>query len=139
MITTKKVTSAKEKQRELLSLFAELREILQVYEKYFSVRIDRHERYELWAERPVIISGRKRKEIFFSSIIVQSRYVGFYFMPLYADQQLSEFFGKELLSKLKGKSCFHLEERNRQLLQQVKEALSAGLKLYKARGWTERN
>ena len=93
------------------------------YAKYFSARIDRSERYELWAEKELIIAGRKRKEVFFASIIVQSHYVGFYFMPLYADQDLREVFGKELLSKLKGKSCFHLKTRDKKLLKQVKEAL----------------
>ena len=102
--------------------------------KHFSVRIERYERYEIWADRPVLVSGRRRKDVFFASIIVQSNYVGFYFMLLYADQPLSNFFGKELLSKLKGKSCFYLKEEDHQLLRQVKEALSEGCKLYKARG-----
>lgn len=124
-----------EKEEALLYLFTKLRALLVPYAAHFSTRIDRAHRYELWTEKKLVIAGRKRKEVFFASIIVQSSYVGFYFMPLYAEQKLSEVFGEKLLATLKGKSCFHLKKRDPTLLQEVKEALKAGFDLYKQRRW----
>lgn len=123
------------KNRELLPLFLQVKSLLDPYEGRFVARRDEPGYYDLWTERPVVIDGRRRKDVFFAGLIVQKNYVGFYFMPLYADQQLSQVFGPELLARLKGKSCFHLKELSRALAAEIEDALSAGYELYGERDW----
>ena len=81
------------------------------------------------------IAGRKRKQVSFASIIIQSSYVGLYYMPVYTDTDLTEVFGPELLKLLKGKSCFHIRKLDERLEGQIKDALEIGYQLYKKRGW----
>lgn len=105
------------------------------HEPPFIARNDFASHYELWSEKDIVIEGRKRKEIYFAGIIIQSSFVGFYFMPIYADTTLKEIFEPELLSTLKGKPCFHIKKLDKKLLRQIKKVLEVGFKLYKMRGW----
>ena len=82
-----------------------------------------------------MIEGRKRKEVFFAGLIIQKGYVGFYFMPVYSDVEMKDFFKPELLSRLKGKSCFHIKKLDEALLGQIDEALRRGYALYVQKGW----
>jgi hypothetical protein len=93
------------------------------------------DRLKLWSFKDLEIAGRKRKEVFFASIIVQSTYVGFYYMPVYADTALKDVFEPELFSLLKGKSCFHIKALDDKLVGQIKKALEIGFALYKRRDW----
>lgn len=122
-------------QGELLVIFNALKPLLSVYEGKFKATFDLQTRYELWSYGDFEIAGRKRKEVFFAGLILQSNYVGFYFMPIYADENLKAFFQPELLKCLKGKSCFHIKIADDQLLQQIVDALEKGFELYKERGW----
>lgn len=91
----------------------------------------------LWSEREVEIAGRKRDEVYFGGAIVQKGYVGFYFMPVYTHAEQKALFAPELLSLLKGKSCFHVKLLDEPLLVQVEDALEKGIDLYRRRGWVE--
>lgn len=90
---------------ELVSIFKELKSILNIYEDPLKPKFDLDSKYDLWSFKNVEIAGRKRKEVFFASIIIQSSYVGFYYMPIYTDVSLQDVFKPELLKLLKGKSC----------------------------------
>lgn len=116
-------------------IFRNLRTILRKYEPPFVARSDYGSRYELWSVKNVTIAGRKRKEVFFASLIIQRSYVGFYYMPIYAAKDLKRVFKKELLATLKGKSCFHIKKLNPVLLKQIAASLRHGLNLYRERGW----
>ncbi|WP_337873470.1 hypothetical protein [Ignavibacterium sp.] len=116
-------------------VFAQIKKLMKKYEPPLVARNDFESRYELWSEKEIEIDGRKRKEIYFGGLIIQSSYVGFYFMPVYTDTSLKEIFEPELLSTLKGKSCFHIKKLDKKLLSQIKKSLEAGFKLYKKRGW----
>lgn len=116
-------------------IFSQIKSLMKKYEPPFKARNDFDSRYELWSEKEVEIDGRKRKEIYFAGLIIQSSYVGFYFMPVYTDTSIKEVFGPELLSTLKGKSCFHIKTLDKKLLSQIKKSLDIGFKLYKKRGW----
>ncbi len=98
-------------------------------------KFDLDSKYDLWSFKEVEVAGRKRKEVFFASIIIQSRHVGLYYMPVYTDTDLKDVFEPELLKLLKGKSCFHIKKLDSILERQIKEALEAGYQLYKRRGW----
>ena len=91
--------------------------------------------YDLWSINDVEIAGRKRKEVYFAGLIIQSTYVGFYYMPVYGQPELKKVFKKELLSILKGKSCFHIKKLDKTLVAQIREALDIGYKIYKKIGW----
>jgi len=73
--------------------------------------------------------------VFFASIMIQSTYIGFYYMPIYTDVELKEVFKPELLKLLKGKSCFYIKDLSPEIISQIEKALEIGFKLYKKRGW----
>lgn len=123
------------KNEELLPLFAEVKRLLMPYAARLTARRDEPGYFDLWSEKEVVVSGRRRAEVFFAGAIVQKSFVGFYFMPLYADDDLSRGFGPELLATLKGKSCFHLKRMTPELRAQIEAALAAGWRLYEERGW----
>ena len=72
--------------------------------------------------------------VYFAGLVIQSSYVGFYYMPLYRKTSLKEIFNDELLSTLKGKACFHIRTPDKTLLTQIREALEYGFKDYKKKG-----
>jgi hypothetical protein len=123
------------KNESLLPLFGELKELLAAYAPRLSVRRDEPGYFDLWSEKDVEIAGRTRSDVFFCGLIIQKSYVGFYFMPLYADQERSLVFGPDLLATLKGKSCFHIKRLTPELKVQITAALAAGWRLYEDRGW----
>jgi hypothetical protein len=123
------------KNPDLLPLFGEMKALLEPYAAHFAVRRDELGYYDLWSERNVVIDGRKRAEVFFASLIIQKSYVGFYYMPVYANAELAAVFGSDLLRLLRGKSCFHIKPLTPELRDQVRQALALGYKLYEERGW----
>ena len=122
-------------QAKLLDIFGRLRALMKKYEDPLKPKFDLEGRYDLWSFKDVEIAGRKRKEVNFASLIIQSRWVGFYYMPIYTDKTLKEFFPLRLLSLLKGKSCFRIKELDEELEQQIDDVLERGYRLYQQRGW----
>lgn len=122
----------------LSEIFARLKGRLRKYEGPLEARIDRPGRYELWSVKDIVIEGRERKEVYFAGLIVQSDYVGLYYMPVYIDAELKKVFPPELVKLLKGKSCFHIRALTPPLERQIAEALEQGYRLYKKRGWIRR-
>ena len=116
-------------------IFRQLKELLLVYRPPFVSKTDNERSLDLWSTREVVIEGRKRKEVYFAAVIIQKSYVGFYYMPVYAEPEVKRFFKPELLSRLKGKSCFHIHKLDETLLEQIKDALAMGFKQYQERGW----
>jgi hypothetical protein len=124
-----------EKQRELVNIYKRLKKMLKKYEDPLKPKFDLDSKYDLWSFKNIEIDGRKKKEVWFASIIIQSNYVGLYYMPIYTDTDLKEVFKPELLGTLKGKSCFHIKKLDAELEKQIEDALDIGYKLYKKRGW----
>jgi len=116
-------------------IFRQLKELLLVYRPPFVSKTDNERSLDLWSIKEVVIEGRKRKEVYFAALIIQKSYVGFYYMPVYAEPEVKRFFKPDLLSRLKGKSCFHIHKLDEQLLEQIKDALAMGFKQYQERGW----
>jgi len=121
--------------KKLIKIFKRLKTILKKYEDPLKPKFDVDSKYDLWSFKNVEIAGRKRKEVSFASIIIQSNYVGFYYMPIYTDTLFQEVFEPELLKLLKGKTCFHIKELTPELEKQIVKALDIGYDLYKKRGW----
>ncbi len=122
-------------QDELVEIFNGLKVILKKYEGPFSSKVDGDRSYDLWSFKDLVIAGRKRREVFFTSIVIRKTYVGFYYMPIYTDVGLKDVFKPELMKLLKGKSCFYIRDLSPEIVSQVEEALEIGYQLYKKRGW----
>lgn len=116
-------------------VFRQAKALLKKYEPPLVATHDDDARYELWSKKEIVVLGKKRKEIFFASLIIQSKYVGFYFMPVYTEGESKRLFGEELLGRLKGKSCFHLASLDATLRRQMAAALAEGFRIYKSKGW----
>ena len=126
---------AKLSQDELLEIFNGIKKMIKKYEDPLKPKFDLEGKYDLWSFKDLVIADRKRKEVNFATIIIQSDYVGLYYMPIYTDTELKDVFQPELLATLKGKSCFHIRTLDKQMKKQIKDALETGYKLYKKRGW----
>ena len=120
---------------ELQAIFGAIKPLLQAYQPPMVPKTDNERYFDLWSNKPVVIDGRKKKEIFFAGLIIQKDYVGFYFMPIYAETDLKSVFKPELLRLLKEKSCFHIKKLDEELLRQIEAALKVGYELYRQRGW----
>jgi hypothetical protein len=122
-------------QEKLVDIYNRLKKILKRYEDPLKPKLDLDSRYDLWSFKDIEIAGRKRKEVYFAGLIIQSKWVGFYYMPIYTDASLADVFKPELLKLLKGKSCFRIKELDEELEAQIDDALKKGYELYKQRGW----
>lgn len=122
-------------EKDLLKIYARLKKILKKYEDPLKPKFDLDSKYDLWSFKNIEIDGRKRKEVYFTGLIIQSSYVGFYYMPVYTDTNLTEVFHPDLLKLLKGKSCFHVKAIDEDLAKHIDRALSIGHDLYRKRGW----
>ena len=116
-------------------IFRAIRPLMARYAPPLQPRTDVEGRYELWSPEPVALPGGTPKDVFFAGLIIQSSYVGFYFMPLAADEDRGSVFEPELLAFLKGKSCFHVRRLDDGLLGQIAAALGRGRDIWVRRGW----
>ncbi|OSZ82495.1 hypothetical protein CAP35_04285 [Chitinophagaceae bacterium IBVUCB1] len=133
---TKNYYMAKLTQEELLAIFDAVKKEVAAYEKgTIKARMDAEGKYDLWNEKPVEAFGRKYPAMFFASAMVKSDYVGFYFMPVYSNEEIKDVFHPDLLKCLKGKSCFHIKTTDKELMKHIKTALKAGYAQYKKNGW----
>ena len=120
---------------DLTAIFESLKALLAAYAPPLVAKMDDASHYDLWSVKDLVIEGRKRREVYFAGLIIQKGYVGFYYMPVYAQTELKDVFAPELLGLLKGKSCFHIKRLTPALLAQIEAALRAGYEMYRERGW----
>ena len=121
--------------RDLKEIFLVIKQEIAVYQPPLMPKNDTERYFDLWSFKDLVIEGRKRKEVFFAGTIIQKGYVGFYYMPVYAEPLVKVLFKSELLRLLKGKSCFHVKSLDEELTAQIKQALAVGFDLYNKRGW----
>lgn len=117
------------------AIVADIRALFEKYERRMEVRADAKGGYHLWSNKGVVDARGKHKDCYFAGVIPQKGYVGFYYMPVSTGPERKAIFGPELLSLLKGKSCFYVRRLDPALKEQIREALQSGYKLYKSRGW----
>jgi hypothetical protein len=120
---------------ELQAIFGAIKPLLWAYQPPLVPKTDNERYFDLWSPKPIVIDGRKKKEVFFAGLIIQKDYVGFYFMPIYAETDLKTVFKPEQQLRLKGKSCFHVKKLDEELLRQIEAALRVGFERYQQRGW----
>ena len=123
-------------QPQLLPIFESLRKLMKPYAKgTIKPRGDSGGQFHLWSDKEIEVQGRKMKEVYFAGLLVQKGYVGFYFMPVYAEPGMKKILAPELLKCLKGKSCFYIKKLDSQLEAQIKDALQKGYESYKEKSW----
>ncbi|MBN9299350.1 MAG: hypothetical protein J0I41_20275 [Filimonas sp.] len=123
-------------QPELLAIFEELKKLLLPYEKgAMKVRGGSGGQIALVNEKPIEIDGRKRDELHFAALLIQKGYVGFYFMPIYANTDTKRAMHPDLLKLLKGKACFHIKKLDDAMRKHIKDALKSGFESYKEKKW----
>src|SRR6478736_7272493 len=123
-------------QPQLIPIFEEIKKMLTPYEKGTMKLFGGSDgKVALVSKKPVEILGRKRDELWFASALVHKGYVGFYYMPVYANPSIKKLIKPELLKCLKGKSCFHIKKFDQEIFSQIKEALAIGHKEWSHRGW----
>lgn len=123
---------------DLDAVFDSLQSVLSRYASRFSVhtgRVRNKRDYHLILEKPVVIDGRKKKELWFASVIQQKGSVGFYFLPVYFCPEVRARLVPELLKYLDGKGCFHFKRLEPGLEKQVDRALKVGIGAYRQRKW----
>ena len=122
-------------QPELVVIFDELKKLLTPYVKGHLVLLgDQPSQYSIGSDKVVNLFGRDR-DIYFSGLLVQKGYVGFYFMPVYTNPSLVKELHPDLAKCLKGKSCFHIKKNDPTLRAHIKDALKLGYDDYKKKGW----
>ncbi|HEY6162393.1 MAG TPA: DUF1801 domain-containing protein [Bacteroidia bacterium] len=134
---TKKTAAPKQSLDEIFGL---LLPVLKKYEPPFTqkgppMKLGGKNGFNLWTGKEIEFMNRKFPTIHFAGLIKQSNYVGFYYMPVYANPALKKQLAPELAKMLKGKSCFHIKRATAQTAKQVKDALDIGAKSYKEKGW----
>jgi hypothetical protein len=120
---------------DLHAIFTAIQPLLRRYQPPLAPKNDTERYFDLWSFKDLEIEGRRRTEVFFAGLIIQKTYVGFYFMPVYAEPEIKVLFPPELLRLLKGKSCFHIRTLTPALLSQIEAVLEQGFDLYRQRGW----
>jgi len=123
-------------QPELVLLFDALKRLIIPYEKgHLRLKGGEEGQIALISDKPVVIGGRKKEEIWFVSALIQKGFVGFYYMPVYMDPRVRSQLKPELLKCLKGKACFHLKKQDPLLFGQIQEALEIGYARFAENGW----
>jgi len=89
----------------------------------------------LISKKPVEIFGRWRDELWFASALIQKGYVGFYFMPVYGDDEVRKLIPARLMKYLKGKACFHIRDFDEEIFSAISDALRAGFDCWHKRDW----
>ena len=130
---------------DLDTVFDELKAILSRYATSFTVRegaVKNKRDYHLIVQKPLVIDGRKKDELWFASVIQQKHNVGFYFMPLCCCTKLQDcrievkaLISPELLKHLDGKCCFHMKSLTPELKKDIDAALKLGFAAYKKQKW----
>ena len=134
-VPLKKSFSKKPDMPKLLEIFREIKKLMKVYEPPMNARVDIEGKYDLWSEKEIETFGRKYDAMSFVAIIIQTGYVGFYYMPVYAKPEMKKDMSEEFVKSLKGKACFHIRELNPQIKKDIQKALKLGFDGYKKRGW----
>jgi len=124
-------------QPELVLIFEEIKKLLLPYAKgAIKLYGGDNGKIILMSEKDIEAAGRKMKEIWFASALVQKGYVGFYYMPIYThSNKVKKLLSPELLKCLKGKACFHIKKQDAIILSQIKDALKIGYDCYKEMDW----
>jgi len=84
---------------------------------------------EVTGTKEVMQGKQKVAGHYFASVVPKAKDIRMYFFPIYthaSEFQLSEKLGK----MLKGKSCFHINKLDDELILEIDQIVSKGIQLY---------
>jgi len=127
----------------LSELFSKIKKILEnnssnylTTEKTFGSQAKQNKPgYHLYGKKEVSLFGKKPKPTYIAGVIQQKHYVSFYLSPIYSHPDLYPDINPELKKVLKGKSCFNIKKATPQLLNEIEDVLTMGIKKYKELDW----
>lgn len=112
---------------------AELRSILQPYEKNLTLVSSDSDEYSLNTSHIL----PNKKPLFFASVQPRKNYVSFYLMPVYVFPELLNGITDELRKRMQGKSCFNFKKSDPALMAELTGLTRAGYERYKVAGFVE--
>lgn len=124
-------------QKDRTLIFDRLRAILSPYEKDLTVKSNFDAWYEVEFDKDYSVTSErtgkttKKHGLYFAGIIIQSDYVGFYFMPMYAHPKEFADVSPELRKMLKGKSCFHVKKYDEMIFKEIEKIVKKGFQIFK--------
>ncbi|HNW69397.1 MAG TPA: hypothetical protein PKI01_03270 [Bacteroidales bacterium] len=111
--------------------FDKIKAMFQKYAPPLSVMMDSDERYDLYSKKEVTLFGRAYKEIYFGSVILKPKYIGFYFMPVYVFPEMLTNVPETLKKLQTGKSCFHIKKYDETVFKNIEKLMKEGFEMYK--------
>ena len=124
-------------QPELIIVFEEIKKRMLPYENKRSLKVlaQTYGQFHLISFKPVVIDGRERNEFWFVSAMIQKGYVGFYWKPVYAPEEMKKNFSPGFVKCLKGKGCFYIRNTDPLIMKDIEKAIKVSYAEYIKRGW----
>ena len=111
-------------------IFTQIKYLMQPYASKLEVRGQKENQYHLYGTKEVQLAHKLEKGMYFTSVMINKGFVGFYFFPIYTHPQEFQGLNEDLLKCLKGKSCFHIKKDDAALYESINEALERGFTFY---------
>lgn len=116
---------------DLDTIFNELKDILEAYERHLVTVRDTPDEYYLDTKHIM----KNKKPLFFGSVKIGKRYVSFHLMPVYLYPELLDGASDELKRRMQGKSCFNFKEPDLQLKRELAALTKTGFRRYQKDGY----
>jgi hypothetical protein len=120
--------------KDLPSVFTELRSVLEPYAAEMEVNVDTDVEYGLQTH------WRRAKDGYpgyFATVKQGKRYVSFHLMPVYGFPDLLDDVSPELRKRMQGKSCFNFTTVDGELFAQLEALTRRGYETFAANGLLE--
>jgi len=114
--------------KDLPTVFAALKEILEPYEKHLHILPYKPEFYCLVTR----LSVHKGKLVWFAAIRMGKNYVSYHLMPVYMNPAMQKRIPPELKKRMQGKACFNFSEVDHGLFRELAGLTRAGFEGYRA-------
>lgn len=111
-------------------IFAQLKELLKMFENRLIVKADAGEKYHLDARTNPF---KKDENLYFASVEIKKNYVSFHLFPVYMYPELLDDITPELRKNMQGKACFNFKKPDAELVVQLKTLTERGFKKFEER------
>jgi len=119
-----------------IEIFQTIRASLQPYATLgFDNRTNSETVYDLWSNKNVEIDGSLRNEVFFVSVSIEDNHVALHLLPEDQVNELKKISDTGFQELLNANGYFEIVSLDDPLLAKIEEAIAAGFKIYKDKGW----
>ena len=121
---------------DYIEIFQTIRASLQPYATLgFDNRTNSETVYDLWSNKNVEIDGSPRNEVFFVSVGIEDNHVALHLLPEDQVNELKNISDPGFQELLNADGYFEIVSLDDPLLTKIEEAIAAGFKIYKDKGW----